>query len=171
MNVVSIAMSLVVIGYILVIIELFVPGFGIFGILGGISTVAGVILGLMYVPYFWVVVVIIIISFFVLIKYFKFPKKLILDDKVGDDVQSDKTFLIGKEGVTLTVLKPVGKCNIEDVDYECYSNGIIIQKGVKIVVREVKDNKIFVKPLDEKVEDIKSEDIKTEEISKVDLHK
>ncbi len=145
MNVDTIALSLVVIGYILILIELFIPGFGIFGILGGIAAVAGLAIGLVYVPYFWVVLVLVIISLIILIRFFKFPQKLVLDDKVGDDVQLDKSFLVGKEGYTSTVLKPVGKCTIDDVDYECYSSVGIIQSGVKIVVKEIKENKIFVK--------------------------
>ncbi len=146
MNLETIAFSLVIIGYILIIIELFIPGFGIFGILGSISAIVGLVIGLLYVPYFWIVLVIVVVSLFVLIKFFKFPKKLILEDVVGDDVQLDKSFLIGREGVTLTVLKPVGKCSIDDADYECYSSGGIIQNGEKIIVKEIKENKIFVKP-------------------------
>ncbi len=146
MSIDTIALTLVVIGYILIIIELFVPGFGIFGIIGGLMAVVGLGLGLVYVPYFWIVLVIVIISLIVFIKFFKFPNKLILDDKVGDDVQLDKSFLVGKEGVTATVLKPVGKCTIDDNDYECYSTGGIIQIGVQIVVKEIKENKVFVKP-------------------------
>ncbi len=146
MNVDTIAIGLVVIGYIFVIIELFLPGFGIFGILGGIGVVVGLVMGLLYVQYFWIVLVLVIISFILLIKFFKFPKKLILEDKVGDDILIDKSFLVGKEGVTATVLKPVGKCTIDDSDYECYSSGSVIQSGVTIVVKEIKENKIFVKP-------------------------
>ncbi len=148
MNIDIIALGLVMIGYIFIIIELFMPGFGIFGILGGIATIAGLVIGLLYVPYFWIIFILVIISIIVFIKFFKFPKNLILEDKVGNDVLQDKSFLVGKEGVTVTVLKPVGKCTIEDVDYECYSNSGILQKNVKIVVKEIKENKIFVKALE-----------------------
>ncbi len=155
MNIDTIALGLVIIGYIFIIIELFMPGFGVFGIIGGIATIVGLVIGLLFVPYFWVVFVLVLISLFVMIKYFKFPKNLILEDKVGDDVQLDKSFLVGKEGVTLTVLKPVGKCSIDDVDYECYSSCGMIQNDVSIIVKEIKENKIFVKPKDEKTKDEK----------------
>ncbi len=146
MNIDALAIGLVILGYIFIFLEIFAPGFGFFGIIGGISAVAGLAIGMLYVSYFWIVLIIVIISLLIIIKYFKFPRKLILEDKVGDDVLIDKNFLIGKEGVTLTTLKPVGKCSIDDVDYECYSSGGIIQADVKIEVKEIKENKIFVKP-------------------------
>ncbi len=157
MNVDSIALGLVALGYIFIIIELFVPGFGVFGIIGSISALTGLVIGLLYVPYFWIVLVLVILSMILLIKFFKFPRKLILEDKVNEDTQQDKNFLIGKKGVVLTVLKPVGKCCIDDVDYECYSSGGIIQNGTTVVVKEIKENKIFVKPLDSR-EDNKEDD-------------
>ncbi len=140
-----IAVTLVIVGFILIVIEAFVPGFGIFGILGLISTFAGLVLGMLNVANFWIVVVITIIAFGVLFKYFKFPKTLILSDKSGKDKIEDKSYLVGKEGVVVTVLKPVGKCLIDDNYFECYSVDGIVAKDSKVIVKEIQDNKIMVK--------------------------
>ncbi len=145
MSVTTIAISLVVVGFLLILAEAFIPGFGVFGILGILSTLIGLFVGVMYVENFWIVIVITIIAFGILIKFFKFPKTLVLEEKSEKDTDTDMSYLVGKEGVVVTVLKPVGKCQFEESYFECYSIDGIINKDAKVVVKEIKDNKIMVK--------------------------
>ncbi len=145
MSFTAIAITLVVVGFLFIVIEAFIPGFGIFGFLGILSTFAGLVLGVMYVENFWIVIVITIIAFGVLVKFFKFPKTLVLDNKSEKEVAQNFEYLVGKEGVVVSVLKPVGKCLIDESYFECYSVEGIINKDTKVVVKEIKDNKIMVK--------------------------
>ncbi len=145
MSLTTIAITLVVVGFLLIVAEAFIPGFGVFGVLGIISTFAGLIIGVIYVENFWIVIIITIIAFGVFIKFFKFPKTLVLEEKSERDIDVDKSFLIGKEGTVITVLKPVGKCQFDESYFECYSIDGIINKDAKVVVKEIKDNKIMVK--------------------------
>ncbi len=145
MSLTTIAITLVVVGFLLIVVEAFVPGFGVFGIMGVISTFAGIVLGVMYVENFWIVIIITIIAFGVFIKFFKFPKTLVLEEKSEKDIADDKAYLVGKEGVVVSVLKPVGKCLIDERYFECYSVEGIINKDTKVVVKEIIDNKIMVK--------------------------
>ncbi len=145
MSFTTIAITLVVIGFLFIVIEAFIPGFGVFGFLGIISTFVGLVLGVMYVENFWIVIVITIIAFGVFIKFFKFPKTLVLEDKSEKENEADMEYLVGKEGVVVSVLKPVGKCLIDENYFECYSVQGIINKDKKVVVKEIKDNKIMVK--------------------------
>ncbi len=145
MSLTTIAITLVVVGFLLIVVEAFIPGFGVFGILGTICTFGGIVLGVMYVENFWIVIVITIIAFGVFIKFFKFPKTLVLEEKSEKDTQTDKGYLVGKEGIVVSVLKPVGKCLIDESYFECYSVEGIINKDAKVVVKEIIDNKIMVK--------------------------
>lgn len=53
--------------------------------------------------------------------------------------------LVGREGVTLTDLRPVGTIQIEGKDYSAISNAQWIKKGTPITVVEVDGTKILVK--------------------------
>ncbi len=145
MSLTTIAITLVVVGFLLIVAEAFIPGFGVFGILGILSTFAGLVVGVIYVENFWIVIIITIIVFGVFIKFFKFPETLVLEEKSERDIEKDKSYLVGKEGVVVTVLKPVGKCLFDESYFECYSIDGIINKDAKVVVKEIKDNKIMVK--------------------------
>lgn len=57
--------------------------------------------------------------------------------------------LIGKNGVTLTDLRPVGTIKIENKDYSAISNAQWIEKGTKVQVTHVDGTRILVKKLTE----------------------
>ncbi|MGQ9622019.1 MAG: NfeD family protein [Candidatus Caldatribacteriaceae bacterium] len=53
--------------------------------------------------------------------------------------------LLGKEGVTKTVLRPAGIAEIEGITYDVVSRGEFIEKGVRVVVDAVQGNNIIVR--------------------------
>lgn len=167
-----IAMALILIGFGLLHVEIAVPGFGISGILGIILICCGMFLGLFYVKYFWVIIVIVLILLFIIIRRFKFPKRLILDNKNISVKEKDLTYLVGKIGVVYSVLKPIGTCVFDDEYYECYSMQGVIDKDTKVIVKEIKENKIMVIRKINKGEEITEKEItekgikETEEIVK-----
>lgn len=65
----------------------------------------------------------------------------------------DYSFLVGKKGVTVTDLKPIGKINIEDKIYEATSVKDYIYTGVEVVVEKIADSRIVVKLLDKTEEE------------------
>lgn len=60
--------------------------------------------------------------------------------------------LIGKQGLTITDLRPVGTIRIKEKDYSAISNGEWIPKHTKVEVVQVDGTRILVKRIDEKVE-------------------
>lgn len=59
--------------------------------------------------------------------------------------------LVGKEGITLTDLRPVGTIRIEGKEYSAISNGEWINKDIKVKVVEVDGTRILIKKvIDEK---------------------
>ncbi len=147
MTITIIAIGLLIIGLVLATVELILPGFGVFGILGLIVTFIGMFIGGYYVENFWIAIVITLVILCILIRYIKFPKNLTLQEKSGKDVTLDKEHLVGKEGIVITILKPIGYCSVEGTDYECYADIGSIDEGSKVVVKEIKDNKIIVKKM------------------------
>lgn len=151
-------------GLLFIIIEIFNPGFGFFGIAGIILLVAGIVLRisdsgkgnpLTQLFILLLISIIVIIIAFIIMTYS--AKKgwlsrtpLVMADSAlpsgitaGTD---DYTFLLGKDGITATTLRPSGIVIIDDKRYDVVALGTFIDintlveviqvEGVRIVVRE-----------------------------------
>lgn len=90
---------------------------------------------------------------FMFLKIFK-PRnmwgKIALKDRLTEEagyssINKDYINLVGKTGVTLTDLRPVGTIRIEDQDYSAVSNAQWIPKETVIVVVSVDGTRILVK--------------------------
>lgn len=166
---------LFIVGIILLLIEIFaIPGFGITGILGIVSIMAGLSLalvdndmvfewqpdsGTMLLRAVTVVIVSLTLSTFasvalggVLIKSPRVPalalrRNLSLEEGyVGVAVHGDD--LIGKEGIAETVLRPSGKVLIGGVSYDAVSVQGMLEKGTKVSVERVETNQIYVRSVE-----------------------
>jgi membrane-bound ClpP family serine protease len=83
-----------------------------------------------------------------------FPKrkmwgKIALFDRLTNEsgyktLKDEYKDLLGKKGVTLTPLRPVGTIRIEEKDYSAISNGVWLEKDVEIIVVHVDGTKILV---------------------------
>jgi membrane-bound serine protease (ClpP class) len=60
------------------------------------------------------------------------------------NVQQD---LVGKEGISVTLLRPVGIVEIENRRYDCLTEGEYIPPGTRVIVTKVIGNKIFVRKI------------------------
>ncbi len=63
----------------------------------------------------------------------------------GEKVSSPYEHLLGKEGVTKTILRPAGVVEIEGRPYDVVSRGEFIEKGTKVVVDVVQGSTIIVR--------------------------
>lgn len=152
------------IGLVFFAIECFVPGFGFFGISGGVLVVFGIVYRMVMGGTWWhffymCVIVIIVVALLILIAIrsarFGFLSKTALVDTTTalptDYADNDKNYgyLLNKTGTTITVCKPVGKIDIEGKTYQAISNGDYLEKDSKIVVTEVDGSTIVIKKLEE----------------------
>ena len=150
---------LLVVGLVFLVIEAFVPGFGIFGALGIASLVLTIFLTaktlmegiIMFLILFVVSVILLLIAIRVATKG-KLSKKLINRDtsseKEGYLGMQDERASVGLIGKAFTILRPAGKgiFNGEVLDIVTKGEFIEIDKdiiieqveGVRIVVREYK---------------------------------
>lgn len=154
-TVMMIGIILLIAGFVLVGIELVVPGFGAPGISGIICLVAGVFLTADTVEagIFITVVVIVLLGILMTIimgflsqKKFKSPIILDEDLKAGAPISSsDLDYLLQKEGIASTDLKPAGKGNFEGIELDIFSEGPYIKKGSPIVISRINQNRLMVK--------------------------
>lgn len=149
------ALLLLILGMVFISIELFVPGFGFFGITGLIMFALSCIITIFYINY-GIFIVVSEIIFFVLIGciIFHFIKKrnlngtIILNESLKEDKKEDYHTFIGREGISKTPLKPFGKAdfygNTIDVCAESF-----VESGKKVVAVRFYEGKLYVKSLSE----------------------
>ena len=155
-----ICMVCLTLGLVLLAIECFVPGFGVFGILGIIVSTLSlaflVILGGTWRQLLFVIGVVVLVAALVLLiairsaRFGAISKSPLIQSETAlpEDYSSNEknySYLIGKLGVTETVCKPIGKVRIEGQTYSVITNGEYIDKDKEIYVSEVDGTSIIVK--------------------------
>lgn len=146
---------ILLVGIVLIGIEFYMPGFGLPGIFGIISTLAGVymagknitgriVTGMIAV----VIIAVMLVISIVLFRSQKVKTPIKLDtDLQGKNLfidERDMDYLIGKNGIAVTDLRPSGKGEFDGVKLDILSGGAFIPKGQALVIKEIKNNKIFV---------------------------
>lgn len=143
------------IGVALLIIELTIPEFGVFGISGLIAMVIGIILAAPSVRQgvFSILISILaaIIAIPIFIKVFgksKFMNRIILVHSetvaMGYVHTTGKSDLTGKKGVAISVLRPSGKVLIDGIRTDAIAEGEFIDSGTQIKVVFVEGSKVVV---------------------------
>lgn len=159
-------------GVVFVMMEIFVlPGFGIFGISGVLMVIISIVLAsqtfivpttsedFQKIPATLALVVSMVlgaaIPMVVIPRYLdRIPllRRLVLNpesdqafDRVADRERlANFTHLRGKMGVAVTDLKPGGKVRFGDDDVSVVTDGRLIERGEKVIVREVYGNRVVV---------------------------
>lgn len=147
--------SLIFLGILLILIELLlIPGVGVAGILGlaaliaapyyafvHLSTKAGIIVTL-------IILVLITLSIIYILRFKtwkKFETHTVIDSKINDDSESLEA---GMTGTALTRIAPMGTARFGEINCEVKSDdNSMIDAGTDLEVVRVKDNKVYVKPI------------------------
>lgn len=151
-------LGLIILGFLLVVIEIFlIPGFNIFGVFGFISIAGGIILAYSKLPTLYAHLILIGSLFFSSILIWLFTrsqawKKLVLDTneskEAGFSVQnSEYSTLLNKSGFAYSMLRPAGIAIIEGKKYDVVTEGGFINKDEKIQVVEISGNRIVVRQI------------------------
>lgn len=154
---------LYVLGLFFACIEIFTPGFGFFGIIGILALVAGIVLRIIAGGTALEIILTMVGIIAVLAVVFAITAKsaqsgrlskspLILSQNAVSsgltEGTNDYSYLVEKTGVTTTFLRPVGKANIENDNYDVIAaDGEIIESGENIKVISVEGQKIIVKKI------------------------
>lgn len=150
------AVLLLVIGFILVVIEMYVPGFGAPGITGIACLIAGVILKansalealIMAIVIIALLCVALSISIHSVSKGRLAKSKLVLHETAtdaGSIGENDLKYYLDKTGTTTTVLRPAGMGEFDGVKLNVVSDGEFIAARETVRVIAVEGNRIVVK--------------------------
>lgn len=146
------------VGFILVIVEMFIPGFGVPGIVGSICLFIGVLLTAKTLLQAAILIVIILFILAIALTVIlnsatkgKLSKTLVLNDSLNKEAgfvgTEDLDYFINKEGITLSVLRPAGTGDFEGVKLDIVSEGEFIQKDSKVKIVKIQGRKILVKKI------------------------
>ncbi|MGA1203341.1 MAG: NfeD family protein [Planctomycetota bacterium] len=141
---------LVLFSMVLLFVELFVPsggalmlaavlcyGYAVYTVFADGETTVG-----------WVLVLSMVVYSLVLFRFWiskvRLPDTLAESEATGRDVEA-ATALIGREGTTITPLRPAGLAKIAGDRYDVVTDGTFLEKGVSIVVVETAGNRILVR--------------------------
>lgn len=147
---------LMIIGFILVGIEMVLPGFSFPGI-GGIACLVtsifltsktieqGIILTIIVIALLGIMLATILW----LLSKGKISKSIVLTEELNKEKgyisSNDLNYLLDKKGVANTDLRPTGIGDFDGITFDVISGGNYILKGTPIVIKEVQGSKIMVK--------------------------
>jgi len=143
-------------GLILIIIEMFHPGFGVPGVMGIVLLTAGIILYAKTVLQALILIAVVLAVLGAALALVlqsaskgRLAKHIVLDSTVDDDVRfsatDDLSYLVGSEGRTLSVLRPSGIADFNGVRLDVVSEGEYIPKGTLVFIDKIEGNRIVVK--------------------------
>lgn len=151
------AVICILVGVALLVLEVFLPGFGLPGISGMVLMLASVVL--VWVNYGVVAGLVVLVLALALAgiaisvslrsasKGKLAQSALVLPevDMAGIDESGELGELVGKEGVCETVLRPAGIVEFEGVRLNVVSEGGYVEKGAVVRVEKIEGNRIVVK--------------------------
>lgn len=147
---------ILVTGTILVIIEIFHPGFGAPGISGAILLLLGILLTAQSLLQALFMILVLIVVFGVLLVFViksaisgRLSRKVILSESQSKDKGynsiDDLESYAGKTGLVINTLRPSGIADIEGIKLDVVSEGEFIEKGKEVTVIKVEGRRIVVR--------------------------
>lgn len=153
---VAVMFSIYFIGLLFILIDGKFLGDGTLGIIGIIAMVVSVALTAPNFTAGLYAIIGLVFGAMLSLSFLKFlPRrqvwsKLMLKDRLTNEegyttINEEYLTLVGKKGVCVTDLRPVGTVRIDEKDYSCVSEGQWIHKGTIVEVADVDGTKILVK--------------------------
>ncbi|HHV28583.1 NfeD family protein [Acetivibrio mesophilus] len=148
-----------ILGFTLVIIEMFFPGFGAPGITGIIFLFLGILVTAETLTDVLIMLAIILVVLGIALAIIlrsatkgRLSKTLVLSDSLekesGFEGTEDLSGFLGKKGVALTVLRPAGTAEFDGVKIDVVSEFDFIDKGSKVKIVKVEGRRIVVSKID-----------------------
>jgi len=143
---------LALVGVVAIFLELLMPGWdsyvGVFVGVIAFAVAAGIaVFALDWAVYFIGASVLLMVlagyGFYLFLRKRQFHSTMILSD-VDDAPRVDVSGFLGKEGKTVTLLRPSGDVDFNGVRMTASSDGPFIEKGIKVRVTEAQSNRIIV---------------------------
>ena len=146
---------LLLVGVALLVVEMYIPGFGVPGIAGIVTLALGFILlkppmtqGILLLVILAAILCVALVVCLVTASRGRFEKsRLALRDVAiapDDAAHNDLKRLVDREGVARTALRPAGIAEFDGRRLNVVSDGEFIAQGARVRVREVAGNRIVV---------------------------
>ena len=153
-----IGIILLVAGFVLIGVEMVVPGFGLPGISGIVCLIAGIFFvadsieeGILITVVVIVVLGILMTVIMGLLAKRRLKSPIILDTDVkAEDAylnSADLEYLVHRQGITVTNLRPAGKGNFDGLDLDIISDNGYIERGTPVVIDRISEKRLIVKRL------------------------
>ena len=146
---------LLIVGFALAVVEMYVPGFGFPGIAGGVCLLGGIALYAKTDVVAWLVMTVIVVSLLGIALSISIRSaakgrisrsKLVLKEvSVSDVSDNDLSYYVGKTGRAATVLRPAGMGDFDGIKLNVQADGEFIAEGSALTVTRVEGNRIFVR--------------------------
>ena len=146
-------------GAVLIIIEVFLPGFGLPGIAGVVLIGAGVVMATVYYGMLTGVCVLLVVIavLAVLVSWVLrsvtnkegLHARFFLREKEELHDQKDMQVLVGRRGVAMSVLRPAGIGDFDGVRLNVVTEGSFIEKGLPVEIISTDGAKIVVRRIEE----------------------
>jgi membrane-bound ClpP family serine protease len=147
--------ALLVIGLLLIIAELvFIPGTTVVGFLGfviaGVAVVIsykhfGDTIGLYILLGASVTTLLTLVYSFRSNSWSKFSLKTAINSKVNEGLLT--SLVIGEEGKATSTLRPIGKAEFQNKQFEVKTTGDYLEAGTRIRIAKIQSNQITVEPI------------------------
>lgn len=153
-----IGIILFIAGFILLGIEMIIPGFGVPGVSGIICLLVGIFLTADTIEEGIIILLIILallgVMLAIILKLLssgKLKSPIILKDELttenGFISSNDLNYLLGKKGTATTDLRPAGRGNFDGVEFDIMSESQYISKDAAIEIYKVEGSKLIVKEI------------------------
>lgn len=154
-----IAIILFIVGFILLGVEMVIPGFSVPGITGIICLLGGIFLvsdtfveGLAATVIVLALLGIMFAVILGLLSKGKVKTPIILKEEQKKDKgfisSSDLNYLLGKKGIATSDLRPTGTANFDGIEFDVISEGKYILKNTRLVIYKVQGSKLVVKVME-----------------------
>lgn len=150
------------VGLGLVGLEVFIPSGGAISVAAAASIIVGIVFGFLYSSTLGVILILCALIVVPLLVWYLFKilphtsigKRLILDgpsnyEDVAAVPEKKLKDLVGRLGVVVSKLRPVGIAEIEGKRYQVVSEGMMVETGTKVRVIDVSGNRILVRVINE----------------------
>lgn len=157
-NIQPLQATILLLGIVFFVVEMFTPGFGVAGGLGLTLFVIGIILTAKsaFEALVMFIILLAIVGLMIAIvlnsaSKGKLSKVLILNDTLNHDSgftsTDDMAYFVGREGVALTVLRPSGTGEFDGLRLDIVTEGDFINKNTPIRIVSVSGRRIAVEPI------------------------
>ena len=153
------ALICLIVGIVLLVVEMFVPGFGVAGGIGLASLIAAIVLRAdtlqnALITLALILLIVLVFGYFFFRSFSKGAlsrSRVVLNESIHAEsspmTRQDAERLIGREGVALNLLRPAGNADFDGERLDVVTAGEFVEKGRRVRIERIEGMRILVKEI------------------------